>query len=100
MYTIFSTLILFLILIFSILLYFKLKTQNLIKLQNGECPSCGAAKKEFTNPTNGMKIKVDVIMAKVLRSGGCSGTNEIEYRCKECDFKFVSSEYAGSCGGC
>ena len=93
MYTIISTLILFLIVVFSILLYFKLKTKNLRKLHNGTCPSCDATKKEFTNPTNGMKIKVDVITTKLLRSGGCSGASEIQYKCKECGFKFVSSEF-------
>ena len=97
MYTIISTLILFFIVVFSIRLYFKLKKENLTKLHNGICPSCDATKKEFTNPTNGMKIKVDVIMAKVLRSGGCSGASEVEYKCKECGFKMVSSEYGGSC---
>lgn len=100
MYTIISTLILFLVVVFSILLYFKLKKENLIKLHNGICPSCDATKKEFTNPTNGMKINVDVIQAKVLRSGGCSGTTEVEYKCKECGFSYVSSEYGGGCGSC
>ena len=42
---------------------------------------------------------MDVIKSKLLRSGGCSGTNEIEYRCKECDYKTVRSEH-GSCGSC
>ena len=99
MYAIISTLILFFIVVFSILLYFKLKRDNLTKLHNGICPSCGASKKEFINQTNGTKINVDAIRIKLLRSGGCSGTSEIEYRCKECDFKFISSEYSGgSCG--
>ena len=47
-----------------------------------------------------MKINVDVIQAKVLRSGGCSGTTEVEYKCKECGFSYVSSEYGGGCGSC
>jgi rubredoxin len=97
LYTIISTLILFLIVIFSILLYFKLKTQNLKSLHNGTCPSCGATKKEFVNPTNAMTIKVDVILIKVLRDGGCSNTTELEYKCKECGFKLISSEYKGYC---
>ena len=50
-------------------------------------------KKEFINPTNAMTIKVDVILIKVLRDGGCSNTTELEYKCKECGFKLISSEY-------
>jgi hypothetical protein len=97
LYTIISTLIFFLLVVFSTLLYFRLKKQNLAKLHLGICPNCDAKPKEFTNPTSGEKFKIYPIESKLLKSGGCSGVSDIQYKCKECRFEQVHQEFMGSC---
>lgn len=37
-------------------------------------------------------FKSEAISARMLKSGGCSGVNDIEYRCKECGLKEVYSQ--------
>lgn len=97
MQTILIILILFLLSIFSVLLYYKIKKSRLEKLQNGICPNCGAKPKVFFDPEN-RKFTIPVLEARLLKSHGCSGIKEIEYRCKECDHKEVHAEVGGGCG--
>ncbi|MEA3353401.1 MAG: hypothetical protein U9Q33_06280 [Campylobacterota bacterium] len=97
MYTVISLLIFFLIAVFGTLLYFKSKKDRLADLQQGICPACGSESKTFKDQNTGTTFKVDVIKAKVLRSGGCSGVTEIEYKCSECGLKEVHNS-AGGCG--
>lgn len=98
MQTVFTLLILFLIVIFSVLLYFKQKTSRLSKLQNGICPSCGAEPKVFTDPNTNTTFTNKPISSRVLKNHGCSGTVEIEYKCKVCELKEVHSQTSGGCG--
>jgi hypothetical protein len=98
MYTILSLLIFFLISIFATLLYFKLKTQRKEQLHNGICPACKESAKTFKDPNTGVMFTKDVISARLLKSGGCSGVNEIEYRCSNCGLKEVHSENSNGCG--
>jgi hypothetical protein len=89
MYTIISLLILFLIVIFSILLYFKSKKSRQADFENGICPRCEAIAKEFIDESTGVKFKIEVINLRVLKNHGCSGISEIEYRCNSCDLKEI-----------
>lgn len=99
MQTIIFLLLIFLIVIFSVLLYYKTKHSRVDKLNNGECPSCKAKPKIFYDQENNRTIKQDVIKARILKSGGCSGVNDIEYRCKVCGLKEVYSQSGNSsCG--
>lgn len=99
MQTIIFLLLTFLIVIFSILLYYKNKHSRVDKLNSGECPSCGAKPKVFFDQESQRTFKQDVISARVLKSGGCSGVNDIEYRCKVCGLKEVYSQSGNSnCG--
>ncbi len=97
MYTIFSLLILFLIVIFSVLLYFKSKKSRQADLDNGICPACGAAARSFKDPNTGVLFKVDSIKARVLKSHGCSGIKEIEYNCNSCGLKEVHTSVGQGC---
>lgn len=90
-------LILFLIVIFSILLYFKTKHSRLDKLHRGICPTCGAEPKEFFDHIQNKKFFITAIESKLLTKNGCSGTVDIEYKCKECGQKEVHSESGGRC---
>lgn len=99
MQTVIFLLLTFLIVIFSILLYYKNKHSRVDKLNSGECPSCGAKPKVFFDQESQRTFKQDVISARVLKSGGCSGVNDIEYRCKVCGLKEVYSQSGNSnCG--
>ena len=89
MYTIVTLLIVFLIVVFSILLYFKSKKDRQSDLDNGICPRCGAVAKEFIDEQTKVRFKVDVIKTRLLKNHGCSGINEIEYRCSACDLKEI-----------
>lgn len=89
MYTIVSLLILFLIVIFSILLYFKSKKSRQSDLENGICPRCEATAREFIDESTDVKFKTEVINFRVLKNHGCSGISEIEYRCNSCDLKEI-----------
>ena len=92
MQTVIFLLITFLIVIFSVLLYFKNKHYRVDKLNSGECPSCGEKTKTFYDENSRATFKSEVITARVLKSGGCSGVNDIEYRCKSCGLKEVYSQ--------
>ncbi len=92
MQTIIFLLIAFLIVIFSVLLHFKTKHSRVDKLNKGECPSCGAKIKTFYDENSKTTFKSESITARVLKSGGCSGVNDIEYRCKVCGLKEVYSQ--------
>lgn len=92
MQTIIFILILFLISIFSVLLYYKTKHSRVDKLNKGECPTCGEKTKTFYDDNTKTTFKQEVITAKVLKGGGCSGVNDIEYKCKACGLKEVYSQ--------
>ena len=97
MYTIITLLIIFLIIIFSILLYFKSKKDRQATLDSGECPRCGAVAKEFKDEATGTLFKVDVIKSRIIKNHGCSGINEIEYRCSACDLKEIHTSVGQGC---
>jgi hypothetical protein len=92
MQTLIFLLLVFLIVIFSVLLYYKNRHSRVDKLNKGECPTCGEKTRSFYDETTKTTFKQEVITAKVLKSGGCSGVNDIEYRCKSCELKEVYSQ--------
>ncbi|WP_424688419.1 MAG: hypothetical protein ACNI3H_08955 [Halarcobacter ebronensis] len=92
MQTLIFLLLTFLIVIFSVLLYFKNKHSRVDKLNKGICPSCGDKAKTFYDERTRSTFKVDVISARVLKNHGCSGLNDIEYTCKTCGLKEVYSQ--------
>ena len=89
MQTIFFILLLFLIVIFSVLLYYKNRHSKLDRLNKGECPSCGAKPRIFFDENSKKTFRQEVIKTSVLKNHGCSGVNDIEYRCKVCGLKEV-----------
>ncbi|MGB3750884.1 MAG: hypothetical protein WA945_04905 [Arcobacteraceae bacterium] len=97
MYTIIGILLLFLIAVFSILLFFKSKKSRQSTLDNGTCPSCHASTKSFRDQTTGALFKVEVIKQKVLKNHGCSGIVEIEYSCNNCGLKEVHNSVGQNC---
>ncbi len=92
MQTLIFLLLAFLIAIFSVLLYYKNKHSRVDKLNQGECPTCGEKTKTFYDENTKTTFRQEVISAKVLKGGGCSGVNDIEYRCKACGLKEVYSQ--------
>jgi hypothetical protein len=92
MQTIIFLLLLFLIAIFSILLFYKNKHSRLNKLNSGQCPACGEKTKTFYDENTKTYFKQEVITTRLLKNGGCSGVNDIEYRCKACGLKEVYSQ--------
>jgi len=97
MYTIITLLILFLIVIFSILLYFKSKKSRQADLDNGLCPQCGATAKEFVDNETGVKFQANAIKSRIIKNHGCSGISEIEYRCNSCELKEIHSSIGQGC---
>ncbi len=97
MYTIISLTLIFLLVIFLTLLYFNSKKSRQADLDNGVCPQCGAATKSFRDPNTGVEFKVDVIKTRLLKKHGCSGINEIEYRCSSCDLKEIHTSVGQGC---
>ncbi len=97
MYTIFSLLIFFLIVIFSVLLYFKSKKSRQADLDNGICPACLAEPKTFKDDNTGTVFKVAPIKSKILKNHGCSGITEIEYVCSSCGLKEVHNSVGQCC---
>ena len=91
MQTIIFLLLLFLIVIFSILLYINNKTSRQKKLNSGQCPSCNEKTKEFFDSNTNTKFKHEIISARLLKDHGCSGLKDIEYTCKSCGLKEVHS---------
>ena len=100
MQTIFLLLILFLITIFSVLLYFKTKTSRVEKLVSGECPSCKQKAKIFFDEKTKTTFKTEIIKSRVLQNHGCSGLNDVEFSCSSCGLKEVHSTnlLPSSCG--
>jgi ribosomal protein L35AE/L33A len=98
MYTIIGILLLFLIAVFSILLFFKSKKDRQSLLDSGECPSCHTKTKSFTDEKTGTTFKVEVIKTRVIKKHGCSGIVEIEYRCNNCGLKEIHNSVGQSCG--
>ena len=92
MQTIIFLLLVFLIVVFSVLLYYKNKHSRVEKLNRGECPTCGEKAKVFYDENTKTTFKQDVIVAKVLKNGGCSGVHDIEYSCRNCGLKEVYSQ--------
>ena len=97
MQTLVFILILFLISIFSVLLFLKNKNNRLNKLNNKECPSCGEKTKFFVDKNTNTTFKSEVITARILKNHGCSGASEVEFTCKNCGLKEVHSINSGSC---
>ena len=98
MQTVITLLILFLIAIFSVLLYYKQKNSRLEKLQNGICPDCGAEPKIYLDKETNTTFSNKPISTRLLKNHGCSGTVDIEYRCKMCELKEVHSQSGRGCG--
>jgi hypothetical protein len=91
MQTLIFILILFLITIFSVLLYFKSKTTRVEKLLSGECPSCGQKAKFFFDEKTNTTFKSEIIKSNILKNHGCSGVNDVEFSCEVCGNKEVHS---------
>jgi hypothetical protein len=91
MQTLIFLLILFLITIFSVLLYFKSKTTRVEKLLSGECPSCGQKAKVFFDEKTNTTFKSEIIKSNILKNHGCSGVNDVEFSCEVCGNKEVHS---------
>ncbi|RLA78276.1 MAG: hypothetical protein DRG78_15505 [Epsilonproteobacteria bacterium] len=98
MYTIIGILLLFLITIFSVLLFFKSKKSRQAILDSGTCPSCGATTKSFKDQSTGALFKVESIKPRILKKHGCSGIVEIEYTCNNCELKEVHTSVGQGCG--
>lgn len=94
MQTLLFLIICFLLVIFSVLLYFKTKNSRVNKLNSGECPSCGEKSKTFIDKSTNTTFKVEVITTRLLKNHGCSGVMDIEYKCKTCGLKEVHSQRA------
>jgi hypothetical protein len=99
MQTLFIILILFLISIFSVLLYFKTSKSRLDSLNSGECPRCREKRKIFFDKNTNTTFTQEVVSSNILKNHGCSGVVEIEYSCKNCGLKEVHSVNSSSnCG--
>ncbi len=85
-------LLIFLIVIFGVLLYYKNRHSRVEKLNRGECPSCGEKTRIFYDQNMKITFRQEVISSKLLKNGGCSGINDIEYTCKACGLKEVYSQ--------
>ncbi len=97
MYTIIGILLLFLISIFSVLLFFKSKKTRQNLLDSGTCPSCQATTKSFKDQNTGALFKVEAIKQNILKKHGCSGIVEIEYICNNCGLKEVHNSIGRGC---
>jgi len=97
MYTIIAILLVFLIAIFSILLYFKSKKSRQMILDNGTCPACQAQVKTFKDENTNTTFKVEPIKKRVLKNHGCSGITEFEYICNNCGLKEVHTSVGQGC---
>ncbi|RXJ85571.1 hypothetical protein [Arcobacter sp. CECT 8985] len=97
MQTLIFLLLSFLFVVFSILLYFKLKNQRISKLNSGECPDCKEKTRTFYDENTRTMFKNEVITKRVLKNHGCSGVVDIEYKCKNCNLKEVHQVPSNSC---
>ena len=68
MYTIIGILLLFLISIFSILLFFKSKKSRQSLLDKGTCPACNATTKSFKDEKTGALFQVESIKQNILKT--------------------------------
>ena len=91
MQTLLFLLMLFLITIFSVLLYLKSKTSRVEKLLSGECPACGQNAKVFFDEKTKTTFKLEIIKSRVLQSHGCSVVKDVEFSCESCGLKEVHS---------
>lgn len=91
MYEILFLLIVFLLVIFSVLLYLKNKTSRKEKLNSGICPSCGERTKVFYDENTKTTFKTEIIKARALQAASCSGNRDIEFKCTSCGLKEVHS---------
>ncbi len=96
MQTLIFLLLTFLIVVFSILLYYKNKHSRVDKLNKGICPTCGDKAKTFYDEKTKTTFKVEVITTRILKNHGCSGVVDIEYSCKTCGLKEVYSQSSSS----
>ena len=92
MQTLIFLILVFLLVVFSVLLYFKNKHSRVDKLNRGICPSCGDKTKTFFDERTNSTFKVEIINTRILKNHGCSGVNDIEYTCKTCGLKEVYSQ--------
>ncbi|NQY21150.1 MAG: hypothetical protein HRT40_07560 [Campylobacteraceae bacterium] len=92
MQTIILLSLLFLLAVFSSLLYLKNKNSRVDKLNKGECPECHEKTKTFFDEKTRTTFTMEVISAKLLKNHGCTGINEIEYVCKNCGLKEVYTQ--------
>lgn len=92
MQTIILLSLLFLLAIFSTLLYLKNKNSRVDKLNKGQCPDCHEKEKTFFDDKTRTTFTIQVISSKLLKNHGCSGINEIEYTCKNCGLKEVYTQ--------
>ncbi|MEA3512617.1 MAG: hypothetical protein U9R37_03350 [Campylobacterota bacterium] len=97
MYTVIAILLMFLISVFSILLYFKSKKSRQAMLDEGICPACRAEAKSFKDETTGALFKVEAIKKSILKKHGCSGIVEMEYNCTNCGLKEVHNSVGQGC---
>jgi predicted RNA-binding Zn-ribbon protein involved in translation (DUF1610 family) len=97
MYTIISLLLIFLVIVFSILLYFKSKKDRQLEFDMGICPQCGKKAKTFKDENSGITFKVDVIKTRLIKSHGCSGISEFEYKCSNCGLKEIHNSIGQGC---
>jgi rubredoxin len=97
MQTLILILILFLISIFSVLLYFKTKKSRLDLLNSGECPDCKQKRKTFFDKNTNTSFTSEIITSRVLKNHGCSGVIEVEFSCKNCGLKEVHQVPNGGC---
>lgn len=91
MQTLILLLLLFLMAIFAVPLYLNQKNNRLNKLKNGICPSCGATPTSFYDEVRKVTFHTTPIKEELLKSHGCSGTQEIKYRCIKCGLTEVYS---------
>jgi hypothetical protein len=97
MFTIIGILLLLLIVIFSVLLYFKSQKSRQSTLDSGICPNCFAEAKSFRDESTNTMFKVEAIEKRILKKHGCSGIVEIEYICNSCGTKAVHTTVGQSC---
>ena len=98
MYTFIAILLLLLASVVAVLLYYQIKAKRLQSFKKGVCPNCGAQTTTFFDNEKQITVSKTAITSRVLRSNGCSGGVQMEYRCKECDIKEVFNESSRGCG--
>ena len=97
MQTVIFLILAFLIVIFSVMQYFKSKKTREFKLNEGICPSCGEKAKTFYDANTKTSFKQEVIKSRILKNHGCSGVTEVEYRCNVCGLKEVHQVSSAGC---